>query len=289
MNIFQRALKAGLSCVPCNGKVPSLKTWREYMKYPATLDVAANWTGNIEIVCGRVSGGLVCIDFDIKNGDRYHFWVYSVSIVNPKILSKLYVETTPSGGYHVCYRSNTDIHNMVLAKNKEGKGMIEVRGEGGLFVCAPSKGYTKSYGKLGTLETLSEDEESILLAVAESFNEYEKEEYKPKHNVEVTGDTVFNRYDSSVDPIPLLIQHGWKVVFNRGEKVYLRRPGKKEGFSATWNVVPNRFYCFSTSTIFKSHHVYKPSAVYTILEHGGDFRAACKALGEIEKSKTVNR
>jgi len=283
VNVFQKALKCGYSVIPCNGKKPSV-SWKQYQKIPATIDQAKNWTGNIAVVCGKVSGGLVVLDFDIKNGNRFDDWVRDVNAIDSKVLSKLYIETTPSGGYHVCYKSTTELPNIKLACNKENLAMIETKGEGGCSNCAPSKGYHVYYNTLKNISVISDEEESVLLAVAESFNEFERKEYVPKNKTEITGDTILNRYDSVVNPVPLLQNHGWKVVFSRGEKVYLKRPDKKDGsISATWNVIPDRFYCFTTSTIFESEHVYKASAVYAMLEHGGDFAAACKCLADEEK------
>jgi len=283
MNIFQKALKCGYSVIPCNGKKPSV-SWKQYQKIPATIEQAKNWTGNIAIVCGKVSGGLVVLDFDIKNGNRFDDWIRDVNAIDSKVLSKLYIETTPSGGYHVCYKSKSGVPNMKLACNKENLAMIETKGEGGCSNCAPSEGYHTYYNTLKNINVISDEEESVLLAVAESFNELERKEYIPKNKTEITGDTILNRYDSIANPVQLLQKHGWKVVFSRGEKVYLERPDKKDGsISATWNVIPDRFYCFSTSTIFESEHVYKASAIYAILEHGGDFAAACKCLAGEEK------
>jgi len=278
MNVFQQAVRAGYSCIPCHGKIPSVSSWKKYMECRPSTSEAEGWTGNIAIICGKISGGLVCVDFDVKNGDKWNEWQLDVNNIEPKVLSKIYVETTPSGGYHVCYRSPENSRNAKLACNKDGAATIETRGEGGYFVCAPSIGYSVYFGKLSTLKKITESEESILLAVAESYNEYEKEEYKPIHNKEVKGTTVLNRYDSVTDPVSILQAHGWKVVFNRGGKVYLRRPGKNDGISATWNAIPKRFYCFSTSTVFDSRKLYKPSAVYSVLEHNGDFSKAAKHL-----------
>lgn len=277
MNIFQKAISAGFSCVPCNGKVPT-KNWKKYTTIRATMKEASTWSGNIGIVCGKISGGLIALDFDIKNGDRLDEWITDVNNIKPELLSLLYCEKTPSGGMHICYRSKNEMNNKKLACNINGEVMIETRGENGIIVCAPSKGYEVFFGKLSKLKQITDDDESILLAVAEGFNEFEREEYKPKHSTEVTGDTVFNRFDSVTDPVPILQAHGWSVVNNHGNRVYLRRPGKNEGISATWNAVPDRFYCFSTSTKFESEKVYKASAVYAILEHDGDYKAAAKAL-----------
>jgi hypothetical protein len=247
------------------------------------MEEAASWIGDIGIVCGAVSGGLVALDFDVKNGDRVDPWILDVNAIKPELLSKLYMETTPSGGRHICYRSSGEFRNKPLACNTDGKAMIETRGEGGYIIVAPSIGYSVRFNRLSQLRPLTIDEESILLAVAEGFNEYEKPEYRPAHSAEVSGDTVFNRYDSVTDPVPLLEAHGWTVVYGKKGKAHLRRPDKRDGISASWNHIPGRFYCFSSSTQFESETPYKPSAVYAILEHGGDFRAACRALAAAEK------
>jgi len=283
MNVFQRAITAGYSVIPCNGKIPNVPSWQKYMNERATIEEAEQWSGNIAVICGWVSGGLVCIDFDVKNGNKWDDWILDMNNIGPEILPKLYMETTPSGGYHVCYRATSGVRNMKLANNQTGQAMIETRGEGGYFVCAPSDGYAVYYGKLSKLEKLTDGEEATLLAVCESYNKLEHEKYKPQNKTEVIGDTVFNRYDSMTDPVPLLQAHGWKIAgVRRNNRVYLRRPGKDDGISASWNVIPGRFYCFSTSTCFEPEKVFKPSAVYAILEHGGDYRAACRELGRLE-------
>ena len=277
MNIFQRAINAGYSCYPCNGKIPTVP-WKKYMSEFPTMKEAENWSGNIGIVCGNISGGLTCIDFDIKNGDRWDVWLFDVNNIIPSTLSRLYIENTPSGGYHVVFRSDYECRSKKLASNKDGTCMIETRGEKGCFISAPSEGYKLYYGKLAGLKKISHEEAEILIATGEVFDEREKKEYKPSKAAPIIGDSVFNRYDSTMDPCDILLSHGWTIAFKNGETVYLRRPEKKEGISATWNAVPGRFYCFTTSTEFENEHAYKPSAVYTVLEHGGNIKAACKQL-----------
>ena len=280
VNIFQRAISAGYSCIPCEGKRPAIKSWKKYMAELPSMQTAAGWAGNIGIICGAISGGLTCLDFDIKNGDRWEQWLFDVNNISPRTLSKLFVEKTPSGGYHVAFRSKKKYSNLKLASNKDGLGMIETRGEGGYFICAPSNGYTVNFGKLSELKPLQEGEPETLIAVCESYDELEHPKYEPKQikAKQPQGETVFDKYDSCNNPINLLSQYGWTVVFVKNDKIYLRRPGKKDGISATWNVIPDRFYCFSTSTPFKNCHVYKASAVYAVLVHNGDFKKACKQL-----------
>jgi hypothetical protein len=93
--------------------------------------------------------------------------------------------------------------------------------------------------------------------------------------------TPFDAYDENNSPVELLRSHGWMVTHEKNGVVYLKRPGKKEpGLSASWNHIPKRFYVFSSNTVFENEHIYKASAVYTILEHAGNFHDAAKALFE---------
>ena len=295
------AINAGYSCIPCNNnKEPMLIHWRQYISKLPSIRTAKNWNGNIAVICGKVSGGLVCIDFDVKNGDRFERWALDINWIKPELLGKLYIENTPSGGYHVCYRFlETKIRNKKLAcpkemvidpetkrikinpkTNKSYGAMIETRGEGGYFVCAPSNGYSIHFGKLLNLQQITKEEESILIEAAKSYNELNKFEYKPKNKIEVVGDSVFNRYDSVTDPIPLLVSHGWAIVYQTDDKVLLTRPGKDRGVSASWNYIPNRLYVFSSSTIFEQEMLYKSSAIYTMLEHNGNYHNAAKELAQ---------
>jgi KaiC/GvpD/RAD55 family RecA-like ATPase len=77
----------------------------------------------------------------------------------------------------------------------------------------------------------------------------------------------------------LLLPLGWSKVFtNRGTTAW-RRPGKSEGISATTGFDgTDFFYCFSTSTIFDAERAYSKFAVYTLIEHGGDFHKSAAAL-----------
>lgn len=44
-------------------------------------------------------------------------------------------------------------------------------------------------------------------------------------------------------------------------------------------------YVFSTSTIFEAGRAYSKFAAYAILEHGGEFRAAARALAAREETR----
>lgn len=97
--------------------------------------------------------------------------------------------------------------------------------------------------------------------------------------------TPFDDYDTRTDTVDLLLSHGWTIAYIKDGVYYLTRPGKsvKDGVSATFNYCggnypSNHLYVFTSSTEFQENKSYLPYAVYTILEHGGDFKEARKAL-----------
>jgi putative DNA primase/helicase len=79
----------------------------------------------------------------------------------------------------------------------------------------------------------------------------------------------------------ILVPHGWEWVFQRGTTWHLRRPGKREGTSATIGHSTDgedRLYVFTSSTEFEPNVPYTKFAAYTLLEHRGDYAAASRAL-----------
>lgn len=285
MNVFEKAIAAGYSCLPCTGKIPNI-AWKQYMTIAPNINDAAGWSGNIALICGVVSGGLICLDFDIKNGDRYEDWLYLVNQQAPEVLSLICTESTPSGGYHVAFRSDISIKNEKLAKNISGIATIETRGEGGYFVCAPSENYKILSGSFLELKKITDEQALILINSAKSLNEDVKEKDQGTGQISIkisdaSAVTPLDDYDDKNGVDDILLRHGWTLEYTRNNVQYFKRPGKKEkGISATWNAIPKRFYCFSTSTQFDNASVYKASAVYAMLDHSGDYHAAAKALAE---------
>jgi KaiC/GvpD/RAD55 family RecA-like ATPase len=286
--MIQQYLQAGLSVIPITkgAKYPSVK-WDIYQERIATPEEAATWTAPLGIVGGKVSGGLVCIDFDDK-GSRFMPWMDLIQAGNSALALALVIQQTPSGGFHVVYRcTDVNIGNEKLAKmaapKEDGKiDLIETRGEGGQFLAYPSDGYFLIQNDFLHIPTVKKESHEFLIDCARSFNQKVKGEKEPeKITANDFGLSPFDSFNEKNTPIDLLTSHGWTVEFERGEVIYLKRPGKKEkGISASWNHIPDRLYVFTTNTAFENEHIYKASAVYSILEHGGDFKAAAKALLE---------
>lgn len=279
--------KAGLAALPAAKakKRPSIGGWKTWSKrLPTEMEIAAWFANNqdgICIVAGAVSGNLECIDFD-AHGELYPAWKEQVA---PEVFARLVVERTPSGGLHVLYRCEEPVGgNRKLAQGmREGKKttLIETRGEGGLFLCAPTEGYVLLQGDYTSLPVLSREARQALLSAAVGMNECE-DEIRPTEGTQ-GQDSAFlvkpgDDWCARGDIRPVLMAHGWKYLGVKpdGNELW-QRPGKSgDGNSATFN---GQILCvFSTNAAPFEAKGYNKFQVYALLEHGGDFTEAAKAL-----------
>ena len=291
--------RAGLSALPASKakKRPAIGAWRTWAKRLPTEVEEEAWFSNTHdgvcIVAGSVSRNLECIDFD-QRAEAYPAWCAKIDTT---VLAGLVVEATPSGGKHVVYRCEGKIEgNLKLARGvREGKikTLIETRGEGGLFLCAPTPGYTLEQGDFEHVPTISQEARQALLSAARELDEPEPQP-APKNAtqgdcgafLERPGDDFARRGDIR----PLLTACGWTMCGQNpdGNELWTR-PGKnaQAGHSAT--LKDGVFYVFSTNaTPFEPGKGYNAFQVYAILTHGGDFTAAAKDLlaqgdGVVEK------
>lgn len=301
-DVAQQYLDAGLCVLPAirAEKRPAVGAWKQYQtRLPTPAELSAWFEGGskspdaICILCGSVSGNVEILDFD-AGGELFSAWWDRIP---SDLRDKLVVEITPSGGYHVIYRCQVKIcGNLKLAQREvEGKvvTLIETRGEGGLFLCAPTMGYMLAHGDLCHLPVLSENERDTLLQAAWELNEYAPEVVDGPRIATggqvspVSGSGCSDRpgddYNARGDVRELLASHGWSLAQN-GENEYWRRPGKTSGWSASLKICDGApvFYVFSSNAApFEANHGYSPFAVYTMLEHGGDFEQAARSLRQL--------
>ncbi len=303
--------KVGLCAIPARAdeKRPTLATWKTYQtRLPTELETA-RWFEKAQavcLICGTVSGNLEMLDFDLA-GEAFDAWWNVIQAANPDLLDRLVVEQSPSRGWHVVYRSDKPISgSLKLAQRKQlvdgpekviffGKPyqprkdrngawhviltMIETRGVGGLFLCAPSPGYELVQGDFANLPVITESERELLMQTAWELNQYVPEVAEPAAATtsQSTNDgRPGDDFNSRGDVRELLQRHGWALA-QGGDNEYWRRPGKTSGWSAT--LKSNVFYVFSSSAApFEPNQSYSPFSVYAHLEHGGDFAAAASAL-----------
>lgn len=302
-------LAAGLSVLPAHreGKRAAVSRWKPYQEHLPTPAEVNAWFSNdhngLCLITGRVSGHLEMIDFDLA-GELFEPWCESVRQHAPGLLDRLVIEKTPSGGRHVVYRCDSTVcGNTKLAQRKviapdsseveiagkryvprkDANGnwhvlltMIETRGEGGLFLCDPTQGYELVQGAFTNVPVITIEDRDVLLSAAWSLNEYSPEPVAasaPSNSGELRPGDDFN---ARGDIREVLRKHGWTLV-KAGDNEYWRRPGKTSGWSAT--LKNGVFYVFSSNASpFEPERSYAPFAVYTLLEHSGDYAAAASAL-----------
>lgn len=252
---------------------------------------------SIGVVCGEIgvdSGTVIeAIDFDIKHGEKFPPWESLVREMLPLVYESLYIESTPSGGRHVVYMYQVPSGQKVdgnlklsIVKDAQGKKVapIETRGQGGYIIVAPSKGYSALCGDIRNLPLLTFDQRESLIKISRSFGMVEVKSPRPQKPPPpgVHSDDTIEDFNGLYDVIVLLEKHGWESVrqttSEHGTEYFLLKPGGKSAPDATYNDKLRVLYVFSSACDpFESDKGYSPFGVYTLLEHGGDHKAAYKA------------
>lgn len=320
-NLLTTALdyhKAGLKVIPVNSdKRPACKGWKQYQGGQTELQVKelfAKPAWGIAILTGK---GIEALDIDAKywqhSSDLFQDFMRHNDVKNANAcpITSMCVQSTVNGGYHIIYRCTEIEGNKKLAQrpataeeaaeDEKVKVLLETRGEGGYIVAAPSLGYAVELGSFIELPEITPDQRSGLFAAARDFDEtdsfFEAVAPTAAQGLESTetGATAWDDYNQQHSALDLLTAAGWKEVYTRGERVYLKRPGDTAAaYSGNYHTGKELFICFSSSTQFEPEKAYTAFGVYAVLQHNGDFSAAAKALyaegyGERIERKSAKR
>lgn len=303
------AYDAGLSVVPPREdgtKRPEGTSWARYQTERASQAEVLAWYANgrtgLGATTGAASGNLEMLDFD-DTATYEAFVEAAIGLGLGELVRRIsdgLSDQTPSGTVHWYYRCAEIAGNLKLAErpgppDAHGRPtretLIETRGEGGYTVLAPSHGavhptgnpYVRLAGSFATIATISPDERAGLIQIARSFDVMRRDEEpdttarapRPSGDGTRPGDDFAARTDWDT----ILVPHGWVRIHSSRGKGYWRRPDKNEGWSATTNYADSDLlYVFSSSTVFQPERGYNKFSAYAILNHGGDFPAAARAL-----------
>jgi hypothetical protein len=297
----------GFSIIPLNNdKTPNIKSWVEFQKNKITDFDLYDFTKGLGLVCGEVSGNILVIDVDSKydlTGTLYSELIELIDSSKEGLLDKIQIHSTKSDGFHLLFKCESKpIGNKKLASRlateeekiagDKVKVLVETRGEGGYICLPPMQGYKiikKGFG------TLTDDEVDIILTACRSFNQIHQEAqtYKVRTNDSEFVVNPFEDYNNRGDCVAELLKHGWAVVREDGDKVYLKRPGTTDSkTSGNYSKKHNRFYVFSSSTEFEENKAYAPVAVFCKLNHKDNWGECVKDLiskGYGQKRKPINR
>lgn len=281
--------------------------WGHLQENIATLDQIGHYWKNgvahIGVVCGRVSGNLEVLDFDIpKQPDDTRT---EADIKQFKTIAKEFKEKcehygyselwesltkiqTPSGGFHVIYRCECPVDgNKKLASTNERRPrtLIETRGEGGYIATAPTLGYKFWKGNFDDIKTISEDDREFFLTLARSLDRSPAEKIRPTDRCGVTVKRPGDDYNLKVKCDEPLSEAGWQFSHENDRWREYVRPGKSRKLGISGGVTKDGrlFYCHTSNGFpFKERTAYDAFAVYTYLHHapGGmpDFSEAATAL-----------
>lgn len=305
MNLLSAAkgfLKKGISVIATGPDKRAISQWKKYQdQLPSVADLDNSFNDHrakgLAIVCGKISGNLEVIDVDVKydiTGTLFENLSAAIHDISAELSDKLMIVQTRSGGYHIYYRCDIIQGNQKLAQrpateeevkenpNEKVLVLIETRGEGGYVIAPPTEGYKKVSGE--AIQQISINEREALLELCRSFNQYVVEQPKPtaaRYVTEGFALTPWEDYNNRgvEDMIRRLEHHGWITVQQKHDKIIFKRPGKTDSkTSGDYSFELNLFTVFTTSSVFEPLKGYRPAAVFTMLEHAGDFKAAAKAL-----------
>jgi hypothetical protein len=249
------------------------------------------FNGAIALICGKISGGIEVIDFDVKHDativERFQevcgdFW----QEVGPLMT----IQKTVSGGCHLFYKCDTIEGNQKLANKKKNdtdktsESLIETRGEGGYVAIAPTPGYSLLQGDLRSINTITAAQREQLLEYARMLNEFFEPVAPPRTALATqadTGERPGDHYNRDKDAIPALLEkHGWTLKKTLPNQQLWKRPGTTDSkWSGSFSPEHNTFYVYTSSVAaLQPLKAYSPFALLTSLEHNGSWSEAASAL-----------
>lgn len=260
----------------------------------------------IGVICGVTSQMLEILDFD--GGHLFLPWCRKVAEkLGSDFVKKLVVVQTPKGGYHVYYRSMAIEGNQKLAFDVSGKFIqIETRGQGGQAVMPGSpdkthlsqRPYRLLRGTFDAIPWITSPERNSLIDVARGFDLAPPKPPKPPQNAmdwvrlaynleEAEKDRPGDDFNERAEWTDILVPAGWSLLREAAGVSYWQRPGKigtgpsaTTGFCSTDSGKQLMKIFSSNCSPLEQDQAYDKFAIYTWLNHAGDFRAAAESISQ---------
>jgi hypothetical protein len=264
-----------------------ITSWTQYQNRKPFGSEIENWkkfkTQNYAIVCGEISN-LVVFDVDTKNGGD----------PTPFLNRGMYEVRTPSGGYHF-YTLYDPLLKSTKHKKSKHKGIlkaVDVQSNGSIVFACPSFFSNGKYTVTNDVPITKLPDDLMVLVLDALEPEKVSIDYTPyiapqRPEKGRPGD-IFNALARWED---VLIPLGWaKVGGKENGIVYWRRPGKKDGISASTNWKGyNLFFPYTTSVDgLQQLKGYTKFHLLCVLKYDGNFNKGAKEL-VVENYKIANK
>lgn len=311
----QEAAAAGLCIIPPsedgqkrpwpNGR----GAWDRFKTERPTPDLYGEWypgRSGMGMVTGSVSGNAEAWDFDDR--PTYEAFIDAARHCGlGDVIDRIeggYCDDTAGGGVRWIVRYPNEVKRDpgkrdILARRrkeeseqKHPKDRVKVLIEMPSYsILAPTNGkvhpsckpYIRRSGGFATIESYTAEERAALVELARSFDrmaqraDAEPKPRKTRSGKEPIGPRPGDEYAADVEWDEVLV--GWRRLFTKGEVAYWCRPGKRFGISATTNFGGHdKLHVFTSSTELDADKSYGKFAAYAVINHGGDFGTAAKAL-----------
>lgn len=302
--------EAGYSVVPSHedgGKRPFGK-WKTYQATRLEWDelsrlLKTDTYSGIGVITGSASGNVEMIEIEGPREAVLEALAHIVTTANKLGCKELIervlagcVARSAGGGLHLFIRitNGPALPNTKLATTFDGKVLAETRGEGGFVIVAPTPGRRghpdgTAYELLthaspaNTTDVTATERDllhqvfTIALHQAQTTPQTPPE---PQRREPTPGLSPWDDYANRTPWADILEPHGWTWAYRAEDgRDHWVRPGKNrlEGTSAT-TLENGPLYVFSTNTVFPALQGMSKQYVYAHLHHGGDLKAAARAL-----------
>ena len=303
--LITQYVRAGFSLILVGDDKRPLGKWANACETRQSAEVLLaqlrhqNGEAGLAVVGGEVSGGLVVIDFDPdKDGRAQAAFDLEAEFITPwreAIRSHIDPDTlpcqqTPSGGMQFYFRCDDPDGNTKLAgvpawhkdKGKILKGTpgavhyaIETRGARGYAVIpTPDSGRSWLRGDLDKTPHVAPDVAAALIGAAQKLDRTPRPTVSqtPKPNpTQFNGESVIDAFNEAHTPEELLERNGY-VQHSNQKWLAPDSSSQIPGVS----VKDGRVISWHASDPLSDGHAHDAFGIYTVLEHGGDVKAAVK-------------
>ena len=121
--VARRMANIGILTVPTRENKRCTIKWKDIILHNINDSYWNNFeekeVQGLALVAGKRSGGLECIDVDCKydlEGNLMEMVLDTIMDASIDLYNKLVIARTPSGGYHIMYRTKRERRNMKLAQ-----------------------------------------------------------------------------------------------------------------------------------------------------------------------------